>query len=187
MMPQKKNPDPLELVRGKTGRAVGNLVALLTTMKGLPSGYNKDLQEDKHAVFDAEDTLEGCLNVVRPVVGGLSLNRLTTEAAASGLLLATDVADYLVGRGLPFRRAHEIVGGLVRKLGAEKRDFSSLTLDEWHAASDRFGDDILGRTTAQASVDAKQTPQSTAPRSVTQALREVEEWLGRVALGPPIA
>jgi argininosuccinate lyase len=153
----------------------------------LPSGYNKDLQEDKHTVFDAEDTLEGCLNVVRSVVSGLSLNRATTEAAASGLLLATDVADYLVGRGLPFRSAHEVVARLVRKLGAENRDFSSLTLEEWHAASDRFGDDILGRTTARASVNAKQTPQSTAPRSVTQALQEVEEWLGRVDSGAPLA
>src|SRR5262249_22483185 len=115
MMPQKKNPDPLELVRGKTGRAVGHLVALLTTLKGLPSGYNKDLQEDKQAVFDAEHTLSSSLAAVRSVVAGLTLNRARAEAAASGLLLATDVADYLVGRGVPFRRAHEIVGGLVRK------------------------------------------------------------------------
>ena len=98
MMPQKKNPDPLELVRGKTGRSIGHLMALLTTMKGLPSGYNKDLQEDKHAVFDAEDTLAGCLAVVKSVVGGLTLNRERAAAAASGLLLATDVADYLVGQ-----------------------------------------------------------------------------------------
>src|SRR4029078_4783084 len=103
IMPQKKNPDPLELVRGKAGRTIGQLVALLTTIKGLPTGYNKDLQEDKEAVFGAEDTLAGCLGVVRSVVGGLTLNRDWTAAAASGLLLATDVADYLVGRGLPFR------------------------------------------------------------------------------------
>ena len=138
MMPQKKNPDPLELVRGKTGRAIGHLVALLTTIKGLPSGYNKDLQEDKQAVFDAEDTLSGCLAVVRSVVDGLTLNRARAAAAASGLLLATDVADYLVGRGVPFRRAHEIVGALVRKLVAERREFEPLSLDEWRAASDLF-------------------------------------------------
>src|SRR5213079_3168453 len=138
MMPQKKNPDPLELVRGKSGRTIGHLVALLTAMKGLPSGYNKDLQEDKESVFDAEDTLSGSLAVVRSVVAGLTLNRERAESAASGLLLATDVADYLVGRGVPFRRAHEIVGGLVRRLVAERRDFSSLTLNEWRAASDRF-------------------------------------------------
>src|SRR5258707_6062764 len=114
MMPQKKNPDPLELVRGKSGRALGHLVGMLTTIKGLPTGYNKDLQEDKEAVFGAEDTLSGCLAVVRSVVNGLTIDRTRAAAAASGLLLATDVADYLVGRCEPFRRAHEIVGALVR-------------------------------------------------------------------------
>ena len=99
-------------------------------MKGLPSGYNKDLQEDKQAVFDAEDTLAGCLAVVRSVVGRPDARTASApRRAASGLLLATDVADYLVGRGVPFRRAHEIVGALVRKLVAEGRDFGSLSLD----------------------------------------------------------
>jgi argininosuccinate lyase len=177
MMPQKKNPDPLELVRGKTGRAVGHLVALLTTLKGLPSGYNKDLQEDKHAVFDAEDTLAGCLEAVRAVVGGLTLNRERAGAAASGLLLATDVADYLVGRGVPFRRAHEIVGALVRKLTAEGRDFSMLDPGEWRAASHLFGPEIAGRISGSASVSAKRTPQSTAPGAVRNALTELEQWL----------
>jgi argininosuccinate lyase len=177
MMPQKKNPDPLELVRGKTGRAIGHLMALLTTLKGLPSGYNKDLQEDKHAVFDAEDTLAGCLAVSGAVVDGLTLNRARAEAAASGLLLATDVADYLVGRGVPFRRAHEIVGALVRKLAAEGRDFRSLRMDEWRAASEHFGDDIAGRVTPRLSVEAKRTPQSTAPSAVRDALANVERWL----------
>jgi argininosuccinate lyase len=177
MMPQKKNPDPLELVRGKSGRTFGHLMALLTTMKGLPSGYNKDLQEDKHAVFDAEDTIAGCLSVAASVVDGLTLNRQRTEAAASGLLLATDVADYLVGRGVPFRRAHEIVGGIVRKLVAEGREFGSLTMAEWQAASDRFGDDIAGRVTPATSVAAKRTPQSTAPGAVGDQLGELERWL----------
>ena len=179
MMPQKKNPDPLELVRGKTGRAIGHLMALMTTIKGLPSGYNKDLQEDKQAVFDAEDTLTGCLTVVESVVNGLTLNRQRTEAAASGLLLATDVADYLVGRGVPFRSAHEIVGAIVRKLVAEEREFGALTLQEWRAASDRFGDDIVGRVTPQMSVGAKRTPQSTSPAAVGAQLAELERWLER--------
>jgi argininosuccinate lyase len=176
MMPQKKNPDPLELVRGKTGRAIGNLMALLTTLKGIPSGYNKDLQEDKHAVFDAEDTLAGCAAVVTSVIDGLSLNRARAEAAASGLLLATDVADYLVGKGVPFRSAHEIVGALVRKLVAEHREFGSLSLDEWRAASDRFDADVVARVTPAASVAAKRTPQSTAPDAVRRALEESEAW-----------
>jgi argininosuccinate lyase len=181
MMPQKKNPDPLELVRGKSGRAIGNLVALLTTMKGIPSGYNKDLQEDKHAVFDAEDTLAGCTAVVRSVIDGLSLNRSRAEAAASGLLLATDVADYLVGKGVPFRRAHEIVGALVRKLVAEEREFGSLSADEWRAASTRFDIDVVERVTPAASVAAKRTPQSTSPEAVERAIAESEAWSTRVA------
>jgi len=177
MMPQKKNPDPLELVRGKSGRALGHLVSLLTALKGLPTGYNKDLQEDKEAVFGAEDTLAGSLAVVRSVVGGLTLNRDRTAAAASGLLLATDVADYLVGRGVPFRRAHEIVGALVRKLIAERREFDSLSLDEWRAASDQFGPDVAARVTPAVSVGAKRTPQSTAPGAVDARLGELRQWL----------
>jgi argininosuccinate lyase len=181
MMPQKKNPDPLELVRGKTGRAVGHLVALLTAMKGLPSGYNKDLQEDKEAIFDAEDTLAGCLAAVRAVAGGLSLNRAQAAAAATGLLLATDVADYLVRRGVPFRRAHEISGGLVRRLLAEGRDFDSLSLAEWRAASELFEADIAAHVTPGASVAAKRTPQSTAPSAVAAALAEAQAWVSRVS------
>jgi argininosuccinate lyase len=177
MMPQKKNPDPLELVRGKTGRSIADLLALLTTMKGIPSGYNKDLQEDKHAVFDAEDTLAGCLTVVKSVVAGLTLNRERAARAASGQLLATDVADYLVGKGMPFRRAHEVVGALVRKLVAEGREFGSLDASEWHSASELFDPDVLKRVTPEASVRAKQTPQSTAPAAVSAALTDVERWL----------
>jgi argininosuccinate lyase len=181
MMPQKKNPDPLELVRGKTGRAVGHLLALLTTMKGLPSGYNKDLQEDKEAIFDAEDTLAGCLAAVRAVIGGLTLNRAQASAAATGLLLATDVADYLVRRGVPFRRAHEISGGLVRKLLAEGREFDSLSLAEWRAASEFFDADIAAHVTSSASVAAKRTPQSTAPSAVARALAEAQSWVARAS------
>jgi argininosuccinate lyase len=177
MMPQKKNPDPLELVRGKSGRTLGHLVGLMTAMKGLPTGYNKDLQEDKEAVFGAEDTLTACAAVVASVVRGLAVNREAARSAASGLLLATDVADYLVGRGVPFRRAHEIVGALVRKLVAERRDFESLSLDEWKSASDRFDADVAARVTPAASVAAKRTPQSTAPSAVAARLAEVRRWL----------
>src|SRR5436190_21467107 len=177
MMPQKKNPDPLELVRGKAGRSVGHLMALLMAMKGLPSGYNKDLQEDKEAIFDAEDTLAGSLAAVRAIVDGLTLNRDEAAAWATGMLLATDVADYLVRRGLPFRRAHEVSGALVRKLLADGRDFDSLSLKEWRAASELFGDDIAEHVTAQASVAAKRTPQSTQPAAVAKAIADVQAWL----------
>jgi argininosuccinate lyase len=181
MMPQKKNPDPLELGRGKSGRAIGHLIGLLTAIKGLPTGYNKDLQEDKEAVFGAEDTVSGSLAVVRSVVGGLTLNREQAGAAASGLLLATDVADYLVGRGVPFRRAHEIVGALVRKLVASGRDFETLSLAEWREASDLFDEDIQARVTPQVSVGAKTTPQSTSPGAVSGRLRDTKGWVAAVA------
>jgi argininosuccinate lyase len=177
MMPQKKNPDPLELVRGKSGRAVGRLTGWLVTMKGLPSGYNKDLQEDKEAVFDAEHTLAASMTAMEAVVLRLALNAQRTGRAASGLLLATDVADYLASRGVPFRRAHEIVGAMVRRLLAEGRDFSDLTMAEWRDASDMFGDDAPRAATALASVQARRTPQSTNPDAVQAALRECREWL----------
>jgi argininosuccinate lyase len=129
MMPQKKNPDPLELVRGKTGRAIGRSTGWLVTMKGLPTGYNKDLQEDKEAVFESEYTLAVSLRAAHAVVSKLTVNSERSGRAASGLLLATDVADYLATHGMPFRRAHEVVGKMVRSLLAQGRDFSDLTLE----------------------------------------------------------
>jgi argininosuccinate lyase len=177
MMPQKKNPDPLELVRGKTGRAIGRLTGLLVTMKGLPSGYNKDLQEDKEAVFDAEATLSASLLATAAVVSRLSIDAERSGRAASGLLLATDVADYLVARGMPFRRAHEVVGAMVRRLLAERRDFSSMTMAEWREASEMFGDDAPRAATALASVQARRTPQSTNPDAVRAALEDCRGWV----------
>jgi argininosuccinate lyase len=176
-MPQKKNPDPLELVRGKSGRVIGHLTGWLVTMKGLPAGYNKDLQEDKEAVFDAEATLAASVAATHAVLARLALNTGRAERAASGLLLATDVADYLVSRGMPFRRAHEVVGAMVRRLLAEERDFSTLTMEEWRQASDMFGDDAPRAATALASVQARRTPQSTNPEAVRGALDECRAWL----------
>jgi argininosuccinate lyase len=177
MMPQKKNPDPLELVRGKTGRTIGHLTGLLVTMKGLPTGYNKDLQEDKEPLFDAEDTLAVSLAATAAVIGKLSLQPGRTGRAASGLLLATDVADYLVSRGMPFRQAHEVVGAMVRQLLADGRDIEALTLAEWQAFSPLFADDVKARVTASASVRARRTPQSTHPDAVQARLAELRAWL----------
>jgi argininosuccinate lyase len=177
MMPQKKNPDPLELVRGKSGRAIGRLTGWLATMKALPTGYNKDLQEDKEAVFDTEATLAASLAATHAVVSKLTINADRSGRAASGLLLATDVADYLVSRGMPFRRAHEVVGTMVRRLLSEGRDFSSLSLAEWREASEMFGEDAPRAATAIASVEAKRSPQSTRPGSVRAALAECREWI----------
>ena len=177
MMPQKKNPDPLELVRGKTGRAIGRLTGWLATMKGLPGGYNKDLQEDKEAVFDAEATYAASLAATHAVVSRLAVNSERSGRAASGLLLATDVADYLVSRGMPFRRAHEVVGAMVRRLLAEGRDFSALSMAEWREASEMFGDDAPKAATALASVQARRTPQSTNPDAVKAALADCRKWV----------
>jgi argininosuccinate lyase len=177
LMPQKKNPDPLELVRGKAGRVIGRLTGWLATMKGLPTGYSKDLQEDKEAVFDAEDTLRGSVAAAAAVIAGLTLNRQTAAEAASGLLLATDVADYLVGKGVPFRDAHEIVGALVRRLVREGRSFEGLTLEEWRGHSPLFDADVAETITATGSVGRKRTPQSTRPEAVATALGELREWL----------
>ena len=181
LMPQKKNPDPLELVRGKSGRAIGRVAGWLATMKGLPVGYSKDLQEDKEAVFEAEDTAGTCLAATASVVAGLKLNERVTREAASGLLLATDVADYLVARGMPFRDAHEVVGALVRRLLREKRSLESLSLDEWRGHSPLFDADVRDAITASASIQRKRTPQSTHPDAVAAALEELRGWLASAA------
>jgi len=178
LMPQKKNPDPLELVRGKSGRTLGHLTGWLMTMKGLPSGYNKDLQEDKEAIFDTEETVLGALEITGRVVSGLTLNRDCAEASASGLLLATEAADYLVKRGMPFRQAHEVIGRLVRWLTDRGRDFDSLSLEEWQQFSDLFNVDVQKRVTTSSAIESKCTPQSTNPDTVSAALSELRVWLG---------
>jgi argininosuccinate lyase len=180
LMPQKKNPDPLELVRGKAGRVIGRLTGWLATMKGLPIGYSKDLQEDKEALFDAEDTLRTSLDAIAQVLNGVALNRVISTKAAAGLLLATDVADYLVGKGVPFRDAHEIVGALVRRLISEGRSFEDLSVDEWRCHSHLFDASVCSAVTAAASVARKRTPQSTHPESVSAALAELKNWLTSV-------
>jgi len=182
LMPQKKNPDPLELVRGKTGRVIGRLAGWLATMKGLPIGYSKDLQEDKEGLFEAEDTVRASLDAAGAVIAGLSINATVTEAAASGLLLATDVADYLVAKGLAFREAPEVVGALVRRLVEQRRTFDDMTIEEWRAHSPLFDADVRKAITPAASVAKKRTPQSTHPDAVAAALAELRAWLASPAV-----
>jgi argininosuccinate lyase len=177
LMPQKKNPDPMELVRGKTGRVIGTQTGWLVSMKGLPSGYNKDLQEDKEALFDTEDTLIGSLRSCQAVVGTLQVRREVTARAASGLMLATDVADYLVRKGLPFRSAHELVGGMVRALIARGQDFGDLDLAALRAFSPLFEADVQTAVTPRASIEARRTPQSTAPAAVAERLAALRKWV----------
>jgi len=186
LMPQKKNPDPLELVRGKSARAVGHLMQFLTLLKSVPAGYSKDLQEDKESIFDAEDTLVGSLRSTAAVVRGLTFDAARAREAASGLLLATEVADYLVSKGMPFRRAHEVTGGIVRELAATRADFSSLSagfsslsLEAWKRHDALFEDDVLEWITPEAAVRNRRTPQSTNPEAVHLSLASAKARLIR--------
>ena len=181
LMPQKKNPDPLELVRGKSGKAVGLMTGWLTSMKGLPFGYNKDLQEDKAIAFEAEDMVIACARTTATAIRTLTLRPHAARAAASGLLLATEVADYLVGRGLPFRTAHEVTGRIVRDLHGAGKDFSALSLADWQQYHDLFDARVFAAITPEAAVAARKTPQSTNPAAVAAALEETRRWL---ASGP---
>ncbi|HEX5070147.1 MAG TPA: argininosuccinate lyase [Vicinamibacterales bacterium] len=177
LMPQKKNPDPLELVRGKSGKAIGLLGGWLATLKSLPIGYNKDMQEDKASVFEAEDMVAACARTTATVVRTLTLRPVVTQEAASGLLLATEVADFLVAKGLPFRTAHEVTGRIVRDLYSAGKDFRALSLTEWRQYSDLFDAGIIPAVTPEAAVAARRTPQSTNPDAVAQALADVRHWL----------
>ena len=171
IMPQKKNPDVPELVRGKSGRVFGHLTALLTLMKAQPLAYNKDNQEDKEPLFDAVDTLRGCLRVYADMIPAIEPNRdRMREAARSGFSTATDLADYLVRKGVPFRDAHEIVGRAVR-LGVETgRDLAEIPLEELQAISERIGPDVYEVLTLEGSVAARDHLGGTAPAQVRAAI-----------------
>ena len=178
IMPQKKNPDFAELVRGKTGRVVGDLVALLMTLKSLPLAYNKDLQEDKEGVIDAAATLEDCMNCMS---GMISTMKVSEEAMATqakkGYLAATDVADYLAKKGLPFRRAHEIVGHLVLLCDQRGCDLEDLTLDDFKAESDLFESDIVNCLSLRDIANARLTEGGTGHDAVAAQLSKVKEIL----------
>jgi argininosuccinate lyase len=178
IMPQKKNPDVPELVRGKTGRVTGSLVALLTLMKAQPLAYNKDNQEDKEPVFDALDTVLGSLKVFAEMLPAMRVKRDNmAQAAASGFSTATDLADYLVRRGVPFRDAHEIVGKAVRLAIDSRRDLPQLTLEELQALSGRVGRDVYEVLTTEGSVRARAHVGGTAPAQVREAIQRARKRL----------
>ena len=158
IMPQKKNPDIAELIRGKTGRVYGALVALLTTMKGLPLAYNKDMQEDKELTFDAIDTVKGCLALFTGMISTMTFKKDVMEASAkNGFTNATDAADYLVGKGVPFRDAHGIVGRLVLYCLEKGIVLDDMTLDEYKAISPVFEDDIYEAISLRTCVEKRTT------------------------------
>ncbi|MGH7300378.1 MAG: argininosuccinate lyase [Candidatus Rokuibacteriota bacterium] len=171
IMPQKKNPDVAELIRGKSGRLAGNLVAVLTTMKGLPLAYNSDMQEDKEPLFDSADTLEAILTVLPPLLTSLTFRtERMRQAAGEHFATATDLADYLVRHGVPFREAHEIVGRVVRHALDTGQTLTSLGLDELRRFSDRFAADVGAALTVEASLRARAVSGGTAPDAVRRAL-----------------
>jgi len=175
LMPQKKNPDVPELIRAKTGRVYGHLMALLTVMKGLPLAYNKDLQEDKEAVFDSTDTVKNSLSILSELVQGIAVRpEAAARAAENGFLLATELADYLVGKGLPFRQAHETVGRVVRYCLDQKKDLAQIGLKELQKFSDRFQKDVLGHLDLEASLERKQTTGGTARNRILEQIRRIE-------------
>lgn len=170
MMPQKKNPDSLELIRGKTGRVYGDLMALLTTMKGAPLTYSKDMQEDKEPLFDALDTAAICLDVFGGAWAGMTLKSARMEAVVDSGALATDLADYLVRKGLPFREAHHVIGQLVRNALSADQALTELSLGDLQAASPHFAEDALGLLNVRASLALRNIEGGTGPEAVRDQL-----------------
>ncbi|MCL2680692.1 MAG: argininosuccinate lyase [Coriobacteriia bacterium] len=177
IMPQKKNADFAELIRGKTGRVIGDLNALLVIMKGLPLAYNKDMQEDKEPAFDALDTVEACLRVMTGMVAGLTVNteRMST-ASTGGFMAATDLADYLVEKcNLPFRQAHEIVGSIVLTCERQGRTLQDLSIDELQGFFAGFGRDVEAALRIEKIVEARATAGGTAPKAIAVQLEQTKE------------
>ena len=178
IMPQKKNPDMAELVRGKTGRVYGDLMALLTTLKGLPLAYNKDMQEDKEAVFDACDTVKMCLKVFVPMIGTLKANTANMRLAAQkGFINATDLADYMVKKGLPFRSAYKIAGQLVAYCIQNNTVLEDLPLDVYKGYSDLFDEDLYGAIDLMTCVETRISVGGTSVASVESQIQYVREVL----------
>ena len=173
MMPQKKNPDLAELIRGKTGRVIGDLMAMLTILKGLPLAYNSDLQEDKERVFDALDTIKPALDLMAKLWGALRFERIAMRRAAGGFALATDLAEYLVARGMPFREAHEVIGSLVRETAEAGRALEELTLSDLQRHSHAFKSDAVAVLDAENSLASRTVVGGPAPETVRKRMKEL--------------
>ena len=180
IMPQKKNPDMAELIRGKTGRVYGDLMALLTTLKGLPLAYNKDMQEDKESIFDALDTVKMCVAVMTPMLATMNVrtdNMLL--AAQKGFINATDLADYLVKKGMPFRSAYKISGQIVAKCIAEDKVLETLSLDSYREFSELFEDDLFEEISLTTCVEKRISEGGTSFNSVEKQIASVREILSK--------
>lgn len=177
IMPQKKNPDVTELIRGKAGRVFGDLITLLTMMKGLPLAYNKDMQEDKEAIFDAVDTVKLCLTTLIPMMQTMRINKENMRAAAAkGFINATDCADYLVKKGVPFRDAYKITGGLVAQCIEKHLTLETLPLTEYKAASDVFDQDVYQAIALETCVKERKVEGGPSPVAVQKQINAVKAW-----------
>jgi len=182
IMPQKKNPDVAELVRGKTGRVFGNLMALLTLMKSLPLSYNRDMQEDKALLFDAVDTLSACIDITAQLLPKIKFNKARLRTAAShGYLNATDLADYLVTKGMPFREAHHCVGQIVSYAVRSRKELHALSLADLQKFSDRIEGEIFDFLKTSQMIDRRTTIGGTATRAVKAAIRAAERKLSKTS------
>ena len=176
--PQKKNPDICELVRGKVGRVYGDLMSLLTAMKGLPLAYNKDMQEDKEPAFDAIDTAAACIPLFAEMLRTIRFNKKVMETSAMrGFTNATDAADYLVGKGVPFRDAHGIIGRLVLHCISLDKGIEELTLDELRAFSDRFDEDVFEAISLRACVNRRLTAGAPGEAAMEKEIEASRAWL----------
>jgi argininosuccinate lyase len=185
LMPQKKNPDAWELIRGKTGRINGALLSLLTTLKGLPSGYQRDLQEDKEALFSAHDQVTDILAVATGALATTKFNVDRMRAASSDpLLLATEAADYLVRKGLPFRQAHDVVGKILREAEKQNVPWNSLPLETLKKISAKFEADFAGSLSLEAALASKKVPGGTSPESVRAAISDFQKRIEKLRNKP---
>jgi len=179
MMPQKKNPDSLELVRGKTGRVYGNLMAMLTVMKGLPFSYGKDMQEDKEPLFDSVRTLSACLRIMNGVIEGVAFEVSWMKGEINDFVYATDVADYLTLKGMPFRHAHEVAGRLVKWAVEKGIPFSDIPYAVFREHSDLFDEDVTGRFNLAHSTDRRNVTGGTGEDALLKQIARAEEILAR--------
>jgi argininosuccinate lyase len=185
LMPQKKNPDAWELIRGKTGRVTGALVALLTTLKGLPTSYQRDLQEDKEALFAAHDQVCGMIAIAAGAVSTSKFNCDKLRAAASDpALFATDAADYLVRRGLPFRQAHDVIGKVLREAERQGKPWTQLSLEEVQKFSPLFEKDFLANPSVEAAIATKSVPGGTSTDTVKSAIVELQQRIAASQIKP---
>ncbi len=179
MMPQKKNPDVAELIRGKAGRIYGNLLCLLTIMKALPLTYNRDMQEDKPPLFDTVDTITACLSILPPMLHRARFNReRMKEATERGFLEATDIAEYLVMKGLPFRRAHHVVGSIVSYCLEKGKTFKDLSLKEWRSFSPLFEEDVLSVVDVEGALDRRKVEGGGGREDIRRRIERLKEELG---------